>query len=136
MRLSDIMSEAVETIGPGATAEEARRLMRQKEVRHLVVMERGAVAGVLTQHALMHADAAAPVRRLMSAPVVIATPHATVRQAANLMRGNHVGCLPVLDGGRLAGMVTDADLLDLIGKGVSREPEIQGRPQRSWTPGR
>jgi CBS-domain-containing membrane protein len=43
-----------------------------------------------------------------------------VREAANLMRGHRAGSLPVVDGGKLVGIVTVWDFLDLIGRGADR----------------
>jgi CBS domain-containing protein len=61
------------------------------------------------------------VRELMTAKLVTATPETTVREAANLMRGHNVNCLPVFNGrDRLTGIVTAVDLLELIGRGVER----------------
>ena len=54
----------------------------------------------------------------MSRDVVTVEPTTTVRQAANLMRGRYLGCLPVVDGGKLVGMVTTSDLLELLGRGA------------------
>ena len=137
MRLRDVMSEVVETVGPDASVERAREQMRRQDVRHLVVLEGGAIRGVVSQHDLQRAGRSAAVRAVMSAPVVTATPQTDLRQAANLLRGNHVSCLPLLDEQeRLVGMVTVSDLLDLIGKGVTRKPETEARPRRSWVPGR
>ena len=136
MRLRDIMSEAVERIGPGAPVDDARELMRRHDVRHLVVMEGDAIAGVVSLHDLRRAGRAALVRDVMSAPAVMARPQTSVRQAANLLRGHDVSCLPVVDeGGRLTGIVTVSDLLDLIGKGVTRE-QIDRAGHRAWIPGR
>ena len=137
MRLRDIMSEAVESIPPDAPVDQAREQMRRQEVRHLAVVEGGAIVGVLSQHDLRRAEGMGAVRAVMSASAVTATPQTSLREAANLLRGNHVSCLPVLDGrGSLIGIITASDLLDLIGKGVTREPEIDKRRQRSWVPGR
>ena len=137
MRLRDIMSEAVESIPPDVPVDQAREQMRRQDVRHLVVVEGGAIVGVLSQHDLRRAEGMAAVRAVMSASAVTATPQTSLREAANLLRGNHVSCLPVLDDrGSLIGIVTVSDLLDLIGKGVTREPEIDKRRQRSWVPGR
>jgi CBS domain-containing protein len=137
MRLRDIMSEVVETIPPDAAVEQARELMRRHDVGHLVVVEGGAIVGVLSQYDLRRAEGMAAVRAVMSAPVVTATPQASLRQAANVLRGNHVSCLPLLDEQvGLVGIVTVSDLLDLIGKGVTREPEVDKRRHRSWVPGR
>ena len=48
-------------------------------------------------------------------------PEATVRQAANRLRGRGVGCLAVMDDGRLRGIVTTQDLLELIGRGTASQ---------------
>jgi CBS domain-containing protein len=47
-------------------------------------------------------------------------PVATIRKAANLMRGRSIGCLVVTRRDRIAGIVTVTDLLDLIGRGLER----------------
>jgi len=69
------------------------------------------------------------VNEIMSAPVVTtARPDTTVREAANLMRGHAVSCLPVLDGERrLKGIVTVIDLLELLGRGSARPMEAAPR---------
>ena len=136
MRLRDIMSEEVEIIQAGATIDEARERMRRQDIRNLVVVEDGSPVGVVSAQDLRRAEGST-VRAAMSAQVVTATPEATVRQAANLMRGNHVSCLPLLDRrGSLVGIVTVSDLLDLVGKGVTRQPENASRGPRTWLPGR
>jgi acetoin utilization protein AcuB len=56
----------------------------------------------------------------MTSNLATATPSMTVRQAANLLRGRTIGCLPVLEGGKPVGIVTTTDLLDLIGRGAER----------------
>lgn len=137
MRLRDIMSEAVEVIAAEAPVDEARERMRQKDIRHLVVMEGGAIAGVISAHDLRREEGTTAVRAAMSAPVVTATGQTSLRQAANLMRGNHVSCLPVLgERGDLIGMATVDDLLDLIGKGVTRQRIDPNHKPTSWLPGR
>jgi CBS domain-containing protein len=57
---------------------------------------------------------------LMTEKVVPAQLDTTVREAANLMRGHMINCLPVFDGHRLKGIVTALDLLELIGRGADR----------------
>jgi CBS domain-containing protein len=56
----------------------------------------------------------------MTRRVVTVPPATTLRKAANLMRGRSIGCLVVADRDRIVGIVTVADLLDLIGRGVER----------------
>jgi acetoin utilization protein AcuB len=70
------------------------------------------------------------VADLMTPRAVTADPRAPVRQAANLLRGRSIGCLPIVDGDRLVGIVTLTDLLDLIGRGYERPVERTRRRPR------
>jgi len=122
MRLADIMSTQVKTVGPGATLGEARALMETAGIDHLVVVEGGLAVGVLSARDLGGRSSsgrdAGLVEDAMSPHVVGMAPEATVRQAANRLRGRGVGCLAVMDDGRLRGIVTTQDLLELIGRGT------------------
>jgi acetoin utilization protein AcuB len=63
------------------------------------------------------------VSDLMNSHVVTVGPLTSVKQAANLMRGRSIGCLPVVEEGprnRLVGIVTVFDLLELLGRGIDR----------------
>ncbi len=132
MRLEEIMTTNVETAAPGDQAEDAWRRMRDSRIHHLAVVEGGKVVGVISGRDLGGPRSSAlrtdrTVRDLMTHRTVSAKPTTTLRQAANLMRGYSVGCLPVLDGGRLRGIVTVSDLLELLGRGVERPVETTQR---------
>lgn len=122
MRLRDIMTDAVQTIRPEEAAEAAWERMKKREIHHLVVVDRGEAIGVLSDRDLGGARGVSlrrerKVADLMSEQVVAGDPDMTLRRAANLMRGRSVGCLPVIDEGKLRGIVTVADLLEQIGRG-------------------
>jgi acetoin utilization protein AcuB len=146
MRLGDIMSEEVETIAASAPLADAREQMKRQEVRHLLVTDGASVVGVLSERDVSRrrGNGTLKVRDAMSTPVVIAGPRTNVREAANLMRGNRIGCLPIVDGGQPVGVITVSDLLDLIGKGVSRAPagsqhweeKHRGHRKQRYTPAR
>lgn len=122
MRLKDIMSTKVDAVRPDDTLERAHALMRLRGIHHLVVVDRRQVVGLLTEDglAVREAEGVARVADAMARHVPTGTPDMTVRQAANLMRGRAEGALPVLTGSRLAGIVTVADLLDVLGGGLDR----------------
>lgn len=121
-RLADIMTRSVLAIPPNATLEVAYAMMREARIHHLVVMKAGRVAGVVSQRDLERARAARipndddpwSIEELMSSRVVVGTPEMTVREAAGLLRGHAIGCLPIMDGKELVGIVTTSDLLDLL----------------------
>ena len=51
----------------------------------------------------------------------------SLKRAAELMRGNNIGCLPVVEGQQLVGIVTTADLLELIATGVVMRKKAASR---------
>ena len=124
------MSVEVKTIAPDATIVEARTLMTSAGVRHLIVLEEGGVVGVLSDRDLGGRVSAGrgdyenlSVSEVMSPHVVSLPPDATIRQAANRLRGHGIGCLAIMDEGELLGIVTTTDLLELIGRGAQRPIE-------------
>jgi CBS domain-containing protein len=125
MRVKDVMTKEVARISPSATADEAWRLMRERRIHHLVVTDGRRVVGVVSER-----DAGgrmgSTVRQnrrvgdLMTAPAVTVESDATIRKAANLMRGRSIGSLVVLDNDRSVGIITVSDLLELVGRGIDR----------------
>ncbi len=124
MKLREIMSAPVTTVLPSATVAEARAVMEQAKIRHLVVVigRRAQLTGVVTPRDLRRGDDNVKVQELMSSPVVTGSPAMLVAQAARLLRSKAVGCLPVMDRNRLVGIVTVSDLLAQLGKGALRVP--------------
>jgi CBS domain-containing protein len=56
------------------------------------------------------------VGELKSRPVVSAAPTDTLRRAPNLMRGRTIGCLPIVEGRRVVGIISVTDLLETVGR--------------------
>ena len=124
MLVKDVMKRPVITIGPEATLAEAHRLMWERGIRHLpVVDERGDLVGILTDRDIRLATSNlrqnplpcdARVERVMKRPVLTADPMDPVEDAARVMREERIGCLPVLEGRNLVGIITGIDLLDAL----------------------
>jgi len=144
MRLKDFMNTDVETVRSETSAEEAWERMRARDIRHLVVARGGTVLGVVSDRDLGGRRGAAlrrgkTVADVMTTAPVTARPETTLRQAANLMRGRSVGCLPVVgEDGRLQGIVTITDILDVVGRGSFKpnesEPGNKKRKARNAPP--
>jgi acetoin utilization protein AcuB len=135
MRINEIMTAPVYTIGQDEAAATAWETMRFRRTRHLVVNDaNGYVVGVVSASDLGGKNGSPlrvrrRVRELMTAKLVAVTPETTIREAANLMRGHNVNCLPVFNGShRLKGIVTVTDLLELIGRGTERPVKSVERP--------
>lgn len=123
MRVKEIMTTGVQTVPPTRSADEAWTLMRQNRIHHLVVTRGARIAGVLSERDCGGRNGAS-VRRdrtvgdLMTSPAVSVTSNTTTQRAANMMRGQSIGCLVVADKGRVTGIVTASDLLELVGRGT------------------
>ena len=125
------MSVEVMRVGPDEPVEAAWRTMRRHRIRHLAVAEDGDVVGVVSDRDLGGKETALPrhrtVRDVMTTTPVTAPPDTTLRQAANLMRGRTIGSLLVVEDGKLVGVVTTTDLLNVLGRGATR-PTVRTEP--------
>jgi acetoin utilization protein AcuB len=123
MLVRDIMTRPAVAISADITLEDAYRTMREKGIRHLPVLDGERLVGVITDRDLRLATSAltpspfppgCPVSTVMSRDLLTADPADPVEDAARTMRENKVGCLPIVDDGRLVGIITGLDLLDAL----------------------
>jgi CBS domain-containing protein len=115
MQVQDVMTPEVVTIEAHDSIGRARTSMRGAGVHQLVVTGRGGrIVGVLGTADLNAAPDAGRVEDFMSRRLLIVRPDTTVGAAAALMRAHAIGCLPVLEGRRLVGIVTVSDMLDVV----------------------
>jgi CBS domain-containing protein len=130
MTVSEIMSRGVKTLGLNDTLDVARDIMTLGRIRHLPVLDDGKVVGVVTQRDLFSAGLAAAlgygsrtqatllktvrVKEVMSKPAVTVLPETSVKEAAQRMIEKKIGCVPVVEGEALVGLVTETDMLRLI----------------------
>lgn len=134
--VAEIMTKTVRAIGTGATLDDARALMRETGIHHLVVMKAGRVTGVLSSRDCERAraahfvagDDAWTVEEMMTSRVVVVAPETAIRDAAAKLRGYAIGCLPVVDGKDLVGIVTTSDLLDLLAETLPRGAQKRAEP--------
>lgn len=124
--VEDSMTHKVVTLGSETTAEEALGLSRWKRIRHFPVVEDGVLVGVVSDRDLRSATpvlgdpgrAAALkeilVSQVMSREPVTANPQDPIELAANVMRERHIGCLPVVEEGRLVGIITSSDVMEAL----------------------
>lgn len=132
MRLRDIMNRDVETVTPADRVVVANELMWRKRFHHLVVMDDGKVVGVLSDTDLGGPQATEipddkPVRDYMTREVVAADPDMTVTRAIHIFQERNIHCLPILEGGKLVGIVTATDISQLAKRGISNSPTSQAR---------
>jgi acetoin utilization protein AcuB len=119
LTVRDIMVTDLVTVGPQETARSAYKLMRDHRFRHLPVVAEGRLVGILSDRdlrpiLLSPGLARARVAELMSERLTTIGPDTPVEEAASLLVVKKIGCLPVVDGARLVGIVTETDLLAVL----------------------
>lgn len=114
MYVKDLMTPNVITVRPSDTLATAQKILRQYGIHHLLVVDGGEVAGVLSHRDLFGRKESELVSEAMSRDIVTVTPDDTARSAASRMLGRTHGCVAVLDGRRIAGIVTSNDLLRAV----------------------
>lgn len=115
-KLRDIMTTPVLSLSPSEPASDALALMRDENVRHAPVVEEATVLGVVSERDLggPYGGAARQNRTvgdLMRRDLVLGAPDMSLVDAAMIVRERRIGCLPIVDAGRLLGIVTRGDLL-------------------------
>lgn len=121
------MSEKIVTIGAGDRLSTVEDIMTLGRVRHMPVVHGGKLVGVVSERDLLRASLsnltrfdteerraflnAVEIARVMSAPPVVIDADASVEEAALVMAERKIGCLPVMEGEKLVGLLTETDLL-------------------------
>ena len=130
--VAEVMVSPVVTANPRDTLADIRTLSQRRQIRHVPIVENGKLVGIVTDRTLREASTHPAVYNLLldllasldrgtveeimirEEEVVTVTPDTSVRSAARLMRERKVGCLPVVQEGRLVGIVTTSDLLAIL----------------------
>lgn len=135
MNIDAISTKSVITLKATDTMLHASKLLREKGIRHLpVVDEQHRLIGVITDRDIKRASASEassldihellylldklPVAKVMTKNPVTVTSATLVGEAAKLMIDRKIGCLPVVEGGKLVGIVTEIDMLRLLANGA------------------
>jgi acetoin utilization protein AcuB len=135
MVVRDIMTRDPFTVTSETSVVDARAEMSRRNIRHLLVIDEGGLLiGIVTDRDIRsslpssatslsvwevnYLLARLSVKEVMSKAVITIDPERDVRQAARILIDHKIGGLPVLEGRRLVGIVTDTDLLRALATGV------------------
>ncbi len=125
MFVRHFMSQDVESAGPDDSTRDCLRRMRELQIRRLPIVRADRVVGMVSErhlHSMTHGAAgmarveqieaalAAPVRTLMTTEVLCIGPNEHIEAAAHLMLENRIGGLPVVQGQKLVGIITESDI--------------------------
>ena len=114
--------QTIHTITPSASVYDAVKLMAEKNVGALLVREGERIAGIITERdyarkiiLMGRASKDTPVRDIMTSEVMYVRPDQTSEECMALMTENRIRHLPVIDGGKLIGLISIGDLVkDII----------------------
>jgi CBS domain-containing membrane protein len=130
MLVRDLMTKDVVTLGRNEKLTVADDIMKLGRIRHLpVVDEDGSLAGIVTQRDLFHSGLLRALgygshardqalgflvlKEAMKTEVLTVTPDAPLTEAAQIMLKQKVGCLVVVEGKKIAGILTESDFVKL-----------------------
>ena len=124
-RLAEILEEKggnVLEVDADATVLEAVQQMVAMNVGSLLITVEGEVTGIVTERdylrrvTLEDRTEDAPVREIMSAPLVVATPETTIDECMALMTDRRIRHVPVVEDGKVVGLVSIGDLVKFKSK--------------------
>jgi len=127
MYVRDLMQREVVTLDAEESLGLADDIMRLGRIRHMPVTARGRLVGILSQRDLFRAAissvlqfragverewlAKISVREIMTPDLFTIGPDAPIRKAAKLMLDKRIGCLPVVEDGKLVGLLSETDCM-------------------------
>ena len=135
MLVQDRMTPNPVTVTTETSMKEALELLKSRPFRHLPVMEpEGKLAGIVTERSLIYASPTSDValnvfevdyilthtqmKQVMHAPVLTVEPDLPIEEAARIMVDNRIGCLPVVEGDKLVGIISDTDIFRVFVEGL------------------
>src|SRR5262249_33396270 len=134
MLVADVMQAPVLTVTPKTTLPQAMRLVQHRGIRHLPVVEDDTLVGIVSDRDLKRAMAspatsleahelrylldAVTMDEIMTRAIITVGRTIPIEEAARLMVKERVSALPVTERGRLIGIVTETDVLELFVRGM------------------
>lgn len=128
MYVKQFMTSRVFTVSPEDNIADTMALMREKQINRLPVVEKGRLVGIVTDGDLREVSPSpattlsifelnylvgkTPIREVAVKKVITCTPDTKIEDAALLMREHGIGALPVIENGKLVGIVTESDIFD------------------------
>ncbi len=135
MLVRDRMTPEPVTINTDTSLKEALELIRSKSFRHLpVVDEEGKLVGITTEKSLVYASPVSAtslsvfevdyilsrtkVKQIIQGEPITVEPDLPIEEAARVMIDHRIGCLPVVEGDRLVGIISDTDIFRVLVEGL------------------
>lgn len=124
------MTKKVFTVSPNDSISDAARITKEKDIKHLPVIQRNKIVGILSDrdikeyvpskatsldvYELHYLLAKTKVKEIMKKKVYMTTSDTPIEEAALVMHDRDIGCLPVVDNGKLVGIISDRDIFQVL----------------------
>ena len=127
LTVRSIMTRDPIILGRNDTLDLAEDIMNLRRIRHMPVVDEGSIVGIVSQRDLFRSALVTAlgfgretqtaviktikIKEIMTEHVITISPDASVKEAARMMIDKKIGCLPVVDGENLVGLLTETDIL-------------------------
>jgi acetoin utilization protein AcuB len=151
MLVGERMSHPVISVSPETPIHDALAMFKKEHIRRAPVMKDGKMVGIISEHDLINASPSPAstlsvwemnyllskitVKGVMTKKVMTVKKDTPIEEAARIMADNKLGGLPVVDDGKVVGMITETDLfkifLELMGareKGIRVTVQVEDKP--------
>jgi len=113
----DVMTQALATCPPDESAAQVARIMRDRDIGNVLVVDNGLLCGIVTDRDLAlnalagdGGDPHAPVSRFMSTKIITGSPDWSINKVARTMARHQIRRLPIVDDERLVGIISLGDI--------------------------
>ena len=143
IKVREIMSSPVESIAPNLSVFDAIRIMEDKHIKRLPILEKKRLVGIVTQTDMVRVVTFygrwKDVEEIMSRDVAGIQSKATIVEAAEVMTSRKISCIVVLEGDEVVGVVTERDLLERVvalqkDPGQIKMEEVMSSPAATVSP--
>lgn len=147
-RVRDYMTAEPRTLEVGHSLLDAALMLRRANLRHIPIVDAGRLVGLLSDRDVarlapslltpLHQDEYnrvfedTPVGKIMTRNPISTTPDAPLAEAVDLLYTNRLGCLPVLEEGKIIGIITVSDMLRALHDLIASTP-FSATPSSPWS---
>lgn len=130
MRIEEFMTRRVITVDPETKLLEAQKMMQEKHIRRLPVVDKGKLVGIVTEHDLLENTPSRlnpmgaqqlhyilskmKVKNVMRKNPITVSPHTPFEEALKIGQKKRISSFPVVEDGRLVGIVTESDIVRFL----------------------
>ncbi len=139
MRVRDLMTKNPITVDPETLVLDAQKIMREKNIRRLPVVDRGKLVGIVTKHDLLEASPSPAtslsvyelnyllskmkVKEIMKRNPITLSPDTPFEEALKIGQEKKVGSFPVIENGKLVGIATESDIVRFMTRALGIREE-------------